>query len=150
MPIYNHKGKHFKAHVHPSLQRRIRIFIVISILMLLLVAYDISQGILSFPYAIGALVVGGVVGIFTSRIFHLSWEKDGSHVVGRIDKIGWIVLALYIAFEIARSLFFQYEVHIGDEATAITYAFVSAALLSRVFGLRGRIITILKQEQIFG
>jgi hypothetical protein len=116
--------------------------------MLVVVAWDVYQGTLSIPYAIAALMIGGLVGIFTSRIFHLSWEKDGNNVVGRIDMIGWIVLALYVAFEIGRSLFFQYVVHIGDEATAITYAFVAAALISRVFGLRGRIINILKREEI--
>jgi hypothetical protein len=148
--LYTHKKTNFKHHVHPSLQRRIRLFLIIGALSLALVAYDVYNGTLSLGIAALAVVIGAVVGVITSRIFNLSWSHDGEQVVGRIDIIGWIVLVAYILFEVARSIFFTSVIHTGSDPTAITYAFVASALVSRVLGLRGRIICVLRQEKVLG
>lgn len=138
------------SHIDPSLRRRIRIFLALGALMFLLVIWDIAHGAMSIPVALIGIALGTVVGFFSSRIYHLSWDKDGKHVVGRIDTVGWIVLALYIAFELARSTAFSTVFVTGYSATAVTFTFISAALIARVFGLRGRIVAILKEEKIFG
>jgi multisubunit Na+/H+ antiporter MnhE subunit len=148
--LYTHRSKNFRHHVHPTLQRRIRIFFVIGALSLVFVARDIWSGTLSWQWALVGLVLGTCVGWFTSRIFHLSWAHDGQQVVGRIDRIGWMVLAAYIIFEIIRATLFTTVIHTGSDPTAITFAFVSAALISRMFGLRGRILRILTDEKVFG
>ncbi|HVV15107.1 MAG TPA: hypothetical protein VHD55_01765 [Candidatus Paceibacterota bacterium] len=147
--LYTHGRKDFRHHVHPTLQRRLRMFFIIGGITLAVVGWDIVQGAITVPVALASIAVGTVVGWFTSRIFHLSWNEDGQRVVGRIDKIGWFVLVAYIVFEVSRAVFFD-VVHTGLDATAITFAFVSSALLSRMFGLRGRIVKILKEEKIFG
>jgi hypothetical protein len=147
--LYSSEGKDFGQHIHPRLRRRIRIFITISAIMLAVMFWDIYKGMLGILFALVALVIGGIVGYLTSRIFHLSWDADGEKVVGRIDAIGWIVLGVYIAFEIARATFFE-VVHTGYSPAAITFAFVSAALFARVLGLRGRILKVLKEEKVFG
>lgn len=117
--------------------------------MLLLVLWDIATGALTIPIALIGIVIGAIIGFFSSRIFHLSWDKDGEKVVGRIDTIGWIVLALYIVFEIIRSTLFATIFASASSPTAVTFAFIAAALIARVFGLRGRILKILEEEQIF-
>lgn len=119
--------------------------------MFFVVTYDVINGIITLPVALIAVTVGGFVGWFTSRIFLLTWNHDGERVVGRIDTIGWFILALYILFEIARAILFETVVHIGtSSATVITFAVVSSALISRAMGLRGRILEILQEERIFG
>jgi|SRR5579859_3487051 len=143
-------GKNFMKYVHPTLQRRVRIFLVMGGVMFLVVLWDIVQGAMSIPLALIGVAVGAAVGFISSRIFHLSWDRDGQRVVGRIDTVGWIVLACYIAFEIARATLFETVIRTGFSATAITFAFVASALLARVLGLRGRILRILKEEKIFG
>lgn len=130
------------------LRRRIRIFLVLSGVMFAVVVRDIVVGELSLPIALASVALGGVVGFFSSRIFHLSWHDDGKKVVGRIDTLGWVVLGLYVAFEIARSTLLT-DFFPTFPATAITFAFVASALITRVLGLRGRILRILKEEEIF-
>jgi hypothetical protein len=148
--LYTSGDQDFEHQVHPALKRRIRIFLIISAIMTAIVLYDIVDGKLSVALALASVIVGAAVGLFTSRIFHLSWEKDGSNVVGTIDTVGWVVLVLYIAFEVARSYFFASVIHLASSATAITFAFVASALAARVLGLRGRILTVLKEEKVFG
>jgi hypothetical protein len=146
--LYSFANKDFKHHVHPSLKRRIKIFMLIGAIMIAIMMWDIFNLTLPLTLAVISIAIGAVVGFMTSRIFHLSWSHDGQQVVGRIDAIGWIMLALYIGFEIARSVFFQDWV--PHSATAVTFAFVASALIARVLGLRGRIIDILKKEKVFG
>jgi hypothetical protein len=148
--LYRSKGKEFSHHVHQSLRRRIRIFLIISAIMLVVALGDIFNGTLSLGVALLSIIVGGGIGFFTSRIFHLSWQKDGELVVSRIDKIGVIVLILYIAFEIARAYVFQSVIVLSSSAAAVTYVFVASALISRVVGLRGRVLKILNENDVFG
>src|SRR5579863_9632818 len=105
--LYSHRGKSFKHHVHPNLQRRMRIFLLIGGIAIAEVLFDIYKGSISIPFALLAIVVGGFVGYFTSRIFHLSWSHDGARVVGRIDTIGWFVLGAYLIFEVVRATVFE-------------------------------------------
>jgi len=147
--LYKAHGKDFQKHVHKNLQRRLRLFFILSAVMFLLALLDIYNGTLSIGIAVISIAIGAVVGVLSSRIFHLSWEKDGEVVVGRIDAIGWAVLVLYIAFEIARTTFFSSVLHLAASATAITYVFVASALISRAFGLRGRMLKILRDEDVF-
>ncbi|MES2014687.1 MAG: hypothetical protein V4437_02635 [Patescibacteria group bacterium] len=148
--LYTSDKKSFQEHVHPKLQRRIRMFLIIGVIMLVVVVWDIWHGTMGIPLATIGMVVGAAVGFLSSRILHLSWDHDGQKVVGRIDTIGWFVLGGYIAFEIARSLFFEKVVHTGFSAAAIAFTFVATALIARVFGLRGKILEVLKEEKIFG
>lgn len=143
------KTESFLAHTHPTLQRRVRLFILAGTIMLLVVLWDIMHHTMSVPLALAGIVVGALAGFASSRIYHLTWDHDGQRVVGRIDLVGWIVLILYIAFEVIRALLFESVIHTGFTATAITFTFVSSALISRVFGIRGRILRILKDEAVF-
>ncbi len=145
--LYTAAGKDFGQHIHARLKRRIQMLAVIGALMLAVVLYDMATGTLGIVIGVVSIVMGSFVGFFSSRIWHLSWDKDGEKVVGRIDRLGWIILAAYILFEVVRSLIFQDVIHLG-EPTALTFAFVSAALIARVFGLRGRILKVLRDEKI--
>jgi hypothetical protein len=150
MMLYKSNGKDFTKQVHPTLRRRIRLFLLLSAIMLALVISDIFNGTLSIQISLLAIVIGGIVGFITSRIFNLSWDKNGLHVVGTIDAIGWVVLIAYILFESVRATLFQTIIHTASSPTAITFAFIAAAFFTRVLGLRGRIIKILKDEKVFG
>ena len=150
MALYTSEGKDFKHQVHPTLQRRISLYLVIGGIAFLVVARDIYGGFLSPLIALVVVIIGAFAGFLTSRIYHLSWNEDGAHVIGRIDTIGWVVLALYIIFELARTTLFKTILPTGFDPTAITFAFIASALTSRVLGLRGRILQILNEEKVLG
>jgi len=146
--LYSTDNTSFKHQVHPTLQKRLRIFLILGAIMILLIVSDVVRGLLPLWIAAVSLVIGSIIGFISSRIFHLSWDTDGERVVSRIDTIGWIVLAAYVLFEIARSLLVQHW--LPAEASAITFAFIGPALITRVLGLRGRIIKIIREERVLG
>ncbi|MEO6536898.1 MAG: hypothetical protein ABIT47_04355 [Candidatus Paceibacterota bacterium] len=147
--LYTTNGENFSENVHPNLRRRIRIFLIIGALMLVILAANIVRGHIGLAVTCISLIIGALVGFISSRIFHLSWDKDAEVVVGSIDTIGFVVLALYIIFEVARSYVVTSVIHLSGSSTAITFAFISSALIFRVLGLRGSIIRVLNQEHIF-
>lgn len=147
--LYTSGGKDFSHQVHPRLQQRIRLFMLLSVIMFVVVVSDVIHRTLSLRLALFGIAFGCVVGFITSRVYNLSWDRDGLKVVGSIDIIGWIVLILYIGFECVRATIFQSILHTASSSTAITFAFVAAALFTRVLGLRGRIIRVLKKEKVF-
>ena len=146
--LYRSGNTDLKHHVHPKLRRNIRLFILMSVIMILIAGADLAAGTLSLNMAIAGTAVGTLVGFASSRIFHLSWDKDGSTVVSRIDTVGWVILILYIAFEVARASIFQVLFDAGS-STAVFFIFVGAAMIARVLGIRGRIFQILRDEKVF-
>ncbi|HVW67247.1 MAG TPA: hypothetical protein VHA78_06010 [Candidatus Peribacteraceae bacterium] len=153
--LYTSRNKNFKHHVSPQLQRRMRIFLIIAFCMLVIAVTHVAQDNLNPYVVLGSVIGGAVVGVVTTRIFHLSWDHDGQKVVGRIDKIGLAVLVLYVLFEIARSMLFE-KLMPAEASSALSQAsiagfiFIAAALISRVVALRGRMINILREQKIFG
>ncbi len=122
-------------------------FIIFGVVMIALLVPSIGRGDISIWVALGSLVVGWFIGIFTSRIFHLSWDHNAEKVVGKIDRFGAIVLALYIVFEVLRNIAFESYIHIATPAAA-TFAFLAGAFIGRVFGIQGKIIRILNDKSI--
>lgn len=155
--LYHEDDKSFKHQVGASLQKRLKIFLTIASIMVLVVLFDIYR-ILTigttvplswiFGFIILALLIGWGIGMITTRIFHLSWDHDGQQVVGRIDKIGAMVLAEYIILEIIRAVSFEKFISNTTLATMLGFVIISSALIGRVIGLRGKILQILKDEKV--
>lgn len=92
--------------------------------------------------------VGIVIGVFTSRMFHTSWNKDAKKVVSRLDTYGIIILVLYFLFEISRERIVGFITHDFETGT-IGFAILTGIMIGRVVGTRGRIIDVLKEQKIF-
>jgi hypothetical protein len=150
--LYTAHQKNFKEHIHPSLQKRLRIFLIIAAVMLVITIVDVVQDHINILWILLAILLGAILGIFTSRIFHIAWNHDGQNVVGKIDKVGVGVLIAYIVIEIARSLLLDqfFPPSVNATAMVIGFAFISSALLSRVIGMRGRMIQVLREQKVFG
>lgn len=116
--------------------------------MLTIVLWNILEGYISIPLALIGAAIGAVVGFFSSRMFHLSWSKNGKQIVGQIDRTGWIILVIYTLYGSIRLFLFESVIHTEYPILAITLVFVSSELIFRVLGLRGKILRILKEEKV--
>ncbi len=117
-----------RQYVQRSLLLRMRLFALIFLGMLVIMVVDVVRaGWVSVFPVIGAIVVGGVIGMIASRIFALSWDLDARKVVGRIDVAGVVILVLYLVFSIFRSRI------VGSFVQGELLGAVSIALLAGVF-----------------
>src|SRR5664279_5358280 len=96
------KSKH-GHHLDKKLRFRIRMYFVISIILLGIVIYEIVLGKETGILSLIGLAVGSCIGILTARIFLLSWDKDAKKVISRLDVIGGIIIVFYIVLAIFRN-----------------------------------------------
>src|SRR5476651_289120 len=97
------KGKPLRKHVHhidKKLKFRVRLYSLISLVMLGIVLYEIFIKIIPLPFAVVGIFVGLFLGIISARMYHLSWNHDAKKIVSRLDIIGIIILVCYMAFVI--------------------------------------------------
>lgn len=139
-----------RKHVHnidKKLTFRLRLFAIISILMLGVVLYDIFTNILAIEFAVVVILAGVILGIISARMYHLSWNHDAQKIVSRLDIVGVIILVFYIVFVIFRSKLIGFFVH-GPTVGAVGFSITAGIMIGRIIGTRGAIIRILEDRGI--
>lgn len=126
---------------------RLRIYILISVILVVIVVYEIAFGLVPFVLALAGILLGVLLGIVTARMFRLSWDHDSNLIVARLDMFGGVIIALYILFAIFRSNIIGYFTH-GSFVGGISIAVATGVMVGRVVGTRGRIMKILKEQNI--
>ncbi|MFZ3044190.1 MAG: hypothetical protein WA058_03765 [Minisyncoccia bacterium] len=129
--------------IHKKLISRVSMLFIISLILGVIVIYN-----LIFKSA-NSLIVGGLViagfafGLFIfSRMNVVNWnEEDEVLQVGRMDTLGFVILGLYIAFEIGlRTLLKDFY---PASATTFILAAIFGTLLGRAVG------TIVEIHRVF-
>jgi hypothetical protein len=128
--------------IDPRLIKRLRIYVSIMVIMLLVIVFDILMGSFSIAWALGGIMVGLGVGIIVSRMYHLSWDEDTNNVIGRIDWIGAIILIFYLVFVFSRTYYLSYYVQ-GTPLLALVFSITAGTMLGRVMSTERGIKKIL-------
>lgn len=144
--MLKHKKK-ITRHVDKKILMRARIYLLIFLIMVVLLVRDVLLDIIGVPTVLIALAFGLIVGIIASRMFHLSWSKDGKKVIARLDTLGISILVLYILFSIFRGDILMTFVH-GPIVGAMSMALIAGSFLGQVIGMRNGIKGILQEEGI--
>lgn len=85
--------EHLDIYVHSRLRTRVRLYIGIAASIVIAILYrTITSG--GLLYSLVTFFIGLSVGIFLSRMFVVSWDKDAAKVVSRVDTYGTIILSL--------------------------------------------------------
>jgi hypothetical protein len=135
-------------HIDKKLRRRLRIYFLISAILLLILLYNVIRGALRWDLGIAALLVGIIVGIVASRMYHISWDKNAKKVISRLDIYGIIILVLYVLLEIFRERIVGFVTH-DFEVGTIGFAILAGIMFGRVLGTRGKIIKVLNDQRVF-
>lgn len=135
-------------HIDKRLRLRLRIYFLISSVLALILIFNIIRGELRWDFGLIALLTGILIGMVTSRMFHISWDKNAKKVISRLDVYGIIILVLYILLEINRDKIVGYVTH-DFEVGAIGFAVLAGIMFGRVMGTRGKIIKVLNDQRVF-
>ena len=141
------KRKPLHHHLDKKLIFRLRIYVLISLVMLGIVLYEIFIKILPLEFAVAGIFVGLFIGIITARMRHLSWDKDAKQIVSGLDVVGVIILVLYMAFVLVRGRLIGYFVA-APMVGAVGFSITAGVMIGRVAGTRNAIIEILKEREI--
>ena len=135
--------RHLEENVDSRLRTRIRLYIGIALVLIAVVLFRMWEEGGNSWYTLTALLVGLVAGFVFSRMYKISWDKDGRKVMSQLDWIGGVVLACYIAFEIGGHFFFDYY-FTGSSVLTLILALASGAVLGRVLGMARTMIRVLR------
>ena len=140
--------KHIRHHVDKKLQTRLRLYFLISVVLVCIAIYEVVTGVVGIAIALLSLIAGVGLGILTARMYHLSWDHDAKKIISRLDLFGIIILALYILFAIFRTKIIGHFIH-GPAVGGASLSIVAGIMVGRVIGTRGKIAKILREQKVF-
>ncbi len=139
--------KKLRTHVHKRVLVQLVIFSLVSLGLLVAVSYDAIAGQIGLGLVATGLVVGLVVGYFVGKIFKLKWHEDTRKVIMSLDRMGFVLIGLYIAFRIFGEQLLGHYVA-GATLTALTFAFLAGLLFGRLISVWSGVSRILKEQGI--
>jgi hypothetical protein len=145
MPQTELTRAHFDKHVHSRLRNRVRLYLTISAVIILVIAYRLIFQGGDLRYPIIALAVGIGIGIIVSRMFAISWDKDSEKVVSRMDIYGTAFLVAYIIFEITSEHFIR-QWFSGPEVLDVILSLAGGAVLGRGIGMGRAMVRVLREN----
>lgn len=131
MKNFKERRSHAKQYIDKKLLMRTRIFCVMVVVMLGVVIVSMVETHINTWLAFVGIAGGFIIGLIAGRMFDIRWHPEASQVVGRLDRLGLVILILYIVFSISRNWIFGHWIH-GPTLTSFTLAFVLGAILGRV------------------
>jgi len=134
-----------KQHIDKKLIFRLRMFLLILLVMCGIVIYDVVTEVIGWLLVLTGISVGAVLGYTVGYLSEVRWHEETSKVIGRMDKIGGVALALYMLFSISRRWIFGHWIH-GPALTAFSFSIVLGVMLGRFLSTRIKIARILKNE----
>jgi hypothetical protein len=129
-------------YIDDRLIKRLRIYLSIMAIMIVVIISEILMGNFSIAWALGGILVGLGVGVLISRMYRLSWDEETNNVIGRIDWIGAIILIIYLIFVFSRTYYLSYWVQ-GTPLLALVFSITAGTMLGRVMSTEHGIKKIL-------
>jgi len=137
-----------RQHVDRRILIQLRIFTIIFLVMVGVVVADLLRNKLSLNLALVGILIGIVLGGVRSRMYCFSWDEQAMKVVARIDLIGGIILALYLAFMVGRNWLFEYWLQ-ATTIAAFGLAVSAGTMFGRVLGTSRGVQKILQAVGVF-
>jgi Kef-type K+ transport system membrane component KefB len=122
-------------------------YVMVSLAIIAISVLHVIQDRASLSLAIIGLIAGIGVGAIVSRMHKISWDKNVSQVISKLDAVGAVFLLAYVAFEIFRDRIVEYFVA-GPSVVAVSFAVLAGIMIGRILGIRGKIWKVLKEEGI--
>lgn len=145
-----HKKRHEagKRYVHPKLRRSLRIYFIVSLIVLILVIYDMFRDHANPLLVLLGLIVGIIVGKMFTRIYKITWDDKGGNVIQNMDIYGIVLIIFYIAFDLSREHLVEIFIH-GGSVASVSLALLAGAFYGRVLGSIKVIRRVIKDEKVF-
>jgi hypothetical protein len=134
-------------YLDKRLVRRIRIYSIVMVIMLLVIIFEVFRGAFTVAWAGGGILIGLGIGTLISRMYSLNWDEDTSQVISRIDWIGAVILVCYLIFIFTRTYYLSYWIQ-GAPLMGLIFSLTAGTMLGRVLSTEHGIKKILKTWDI--
>ena len=120
--------------VHKKLVERILILLAISIFFLGAISLDLFEHRIDATPVIEVWLLGFALGItIFARIRRVRWDEDAAMVsVAAMDRLGFLILALYYLFDFALEPFFYHVYHDATIVKGLLFALIFGTIAGRL------------------
>ena len=140
------KRKEVGRFVHRKLLFRLRRLAIIFLIITGILVYEISHNYIAGYVAIFGFMSGMIIGLLVARRMHnISWDTETNKAVTKMDRLGIIILVLYLLFAISRHWILSHWFQ-GYALSAFSLSVAAGGMLGRLWTTRQKIRQILKQE----
>jgi hypothetical protein len=139
--------KNYWNSVDKKLIYRQRIFLAIISVLIIISAVNVGEKKIGIVLAASGFLIAALIGLALSRMFNIFWHEEKEKVVSQLDKVGSLLLGLYILIEIGRNWLFGYWLS-GAALTAFGLIVLTGLLLGRFLGTHLKIRGILAEGKI--
>lgn len=137
--------KKHRAEIDKKLIQKLKMFAVILLLMTATSIYEMLISDIKLLWILFGIILGITIGVIIGRMIHVEWHEEDNKVIGRLDVIGAIVLATYIAASMYRHWIFAHWFS-GNMLTAFTLSFIEGIMIGRIISLRLNIKKVLIKQ----
>jgi hypothetical protein len=139
------KRKEVGRFVHRKLLFRLRRLAIIFLIITGVLIYEISHNYIAGYLAIFGFMLGMIIGLLVARRMHnISWDAETNKAVTKMDRLGIVILVLYLIFAISRRWIFSHWLQ-GYTLSAFSLSVAAGGMLGRLWTTRQKIRQILKQ-----
>ncbi len=136
----------YRENVDKKLIIRQRIFLIIILVLTTINTLNVVHGKIDTTLAISGFLLSAVIGLLLSRMFNIFWHEEKGKVVSQLDRLGALLLVVYILVEVNRNWFFGYWLS-GPALTTFGLIILSGLLFGRFLGTGFKVRKILKEEK---
>jgi hypothetical protein len=78
---------------------------------------------------------------------NVHWHSESEKVIAKLDRIGIVVLVLYLVFSLSRRWILGHWVH-GIQLSVVSFSMAAGAMIGRILTIRKQIRDILRDKGI--
>lgn len=134
--------------ISSDIRTRLWVLIVIVAIKLLILVQLLFFRDVSWWWVVAGVVPGLIIGKLADRMYLHSWDMSQGAVVARMDKLGTIVLALYLLYLIFRNDIVEAGFGRGDIASVVVTSLAATVILVRILLTFEGITNVLREAGV--
>lgn len=133
-----------RQNVHRKIKVKLWIYFLVFLISLMMSMFHYVKGNISFYFPLGGFVIGFLIGHISSRINKVIWDEDSDMIDLKLDKLGIVILLVYILFVIFKNTLIEDVVHL-HHISSISLAVLSGTMLGHAVALRKKVMKIYRK-----
>lgn len=140
------KRREVTRFVQRKLLFRLRRLAFIFIIITGILIYEIFHNYIAGYLALVGFETGIIIGLLVAKRMHkISWDIDTNKAITKMDKLGIVILIMYLLFAVSRRWIFGHWLQ-GNTLSAFCLSVAAGGMLGRLYSTRQKIRSVLKQE----
>ena len=134
-----------RKNVQRKIKVKLWIYFLVFMVSLIMSMFHFVKGTISFYFPLGGFVIGFLIGHISSRINKVIWDEDSEMIDLKLDKLGIVILVVYLLFVIFKNTLIEDVVHL-HHISSISLAVLSGTMLGHAVALRKKVVKIYRKR----